>query len=538
MIDHLEKFKRAVNLRMSGIAMFAIVGVASMAAVDYYQLGLFWINLYWLICAAFAFHISLLAFPSRRGLRRTVRTALALSLGSYLVGQMVWGLQVLVGWNIVPGPSDIIFLFVPLPAIWAALVATRRRVSPASGTTAALDAVSMSLAIVTIILAMFGQKAVGFGLLEATNLLLYPILYLSPVGAFLVASLAVREEPRFAGNWLIMLGALTSGISFSIWTSEALAGSQPVGAVVDYCFGIGLILMGLGAATIDTVSASTKAKRQVLIFLSELLPLIAIVTAVLAALISDIPAALKPLIWIVIAALLIINGNRQILLIRSQRRAQQSLRTLSAELTNTEESERRKIATYLHDKVGQSIAVMSLKFGEIRGATENTIRIGLLDDVDSLLSDAANDIRTSTFDISPPILYELGLVPAIGSLAAALSNEFSADIRFIDNGIFRPISDSVKPLLYRFVRELLMNVIKHADAESVSVTLSQDHFNTHIVVQDDGVGFDMTTVTVSDMGGFGLYSIRERARAIGGTFEIQSSIGEGTKASVILPIEI
>ena len=181
-------------------ALVIFVVLAILVAVDAWSHGLLWVNLYWLYCTAIALVISLLNLPSRLGLRRTVRKRLSLSFALALAGQLTWALQVYVGWNVVPGPSDILFLLVPIPAIWAAFVAIRNRVSAELEIAAILDTVTMALAMVVVVLAVFGQSTDGFGLIEVAMLLLYPMLFLIPVGAFLITALAVREQPRFFGE--------------------------------------------------------------------------------------------------------------------------------------------------------------------------------------------------------------------------------------------------------------------------------------------------------------------------------------------------
>ena len=335
-----------------------------------------------------------------------------------------------------------------------------------------------------------------------------------------------------------MLGALISGLCFASWTSAAVAGQQPVGTITDYFLGVGVIVMSLGAATLSSVRASSPALRRKLGITAEGLPLAAIVSAVVLALTEDIPSRLRAAVWLMVAVLLVTNGVRQVLLIRSQRRAQVSLRKLAAELSNAEESERRNIATYLHDGVGQSLAVMSLKFGEIRASTDGAQREKLLDEIDSMLARAADEVQSSTYDISPPTLYELGLVAAIRRCAETLHKEFSIDIQVVDDEMQRAIDKNVAPLLYRFVRELLLNVVKHANASKVSVELGQGKLNTYINVCDDGDGFDVKALDAPGDGGFGLYSILERTRAIGGRFTIQSDVGSGTIASIRIPTTV
>jgi len=523
---------RLLRLAIAIIAFDVVLGL--LTAIDFRNSGLLWINLFWIVSAGGAWTLSLYRFPTGVGTQRKVRFALSAGLGTYFLGQLVWSAQVMVDWAVVPGPSDALFLFAPLPAIWGMLVWIRSRASVTSFMTASLDSLTVLMAIVVGTLAIFDTKADG---LEAVTLLLYPVLYLSPVGAILVTVLAISERPRLKGVWMVLLGASVLGGSFVVWTAQALSGEIPVGEAVDYLFGVGLLLVGFGAATWSDDSVIDRRQRRLLGNLSEILPLAAIVVATSVALKSQSLQSIATPIWLAVLAMLLINGVRQILLIRSQRRSQRSLRELAAVLSNTEERERRKIATYLHDQVSQSIAVLSLKIGALRSAARAEDAAILIDEIDQLLSQTADDARSTTFDLSPPSLYELGLAKAITRLASRLSKKFSVEITVFDDGLDKPFNDDLGPLLYRFVRELLMNVVKHAQATEISVQISREDETAIIMVEDNGHGFDSTALVEGNASGFGLYSISERTRAIGGEFAIQSALGEGTRACIRVPIK-
>jgi len=217
---------------------------------------------------------------------------------------------------------------------------------------------------------------------------------------------------------------------------------------------------------------------------------------------------------------------------------QGQLRSLASELLLTEERERRRIATDLHDHIGQTLVVVQMKIDSLRppeGAAEPT---GELDRISTLLDEMDEDIRSLTFELSPPVLYELGLKAGVEWLAEQLHAQHGLHIEVSDDGLPKPLGGDVRTLLFRAVRELLINVVKHARADDTRVSLSRVGCHIHAQVLDDGAGFKPHPDSLSrgSTGGFGLFSIRERMESIGGAVQIESSPGRGTRALLIAPL--
>jgi signal transduction histidine kinase len=213
------------------------------------------------------------------------------------------------------------------------------------------------------------------------------------------------------------------------------------------------------------------------------------------------------------------------------------LRSMTAELTMAEERERRSLAISLHDRIGQGLAVAKLKLESLRH-TLLPQHYPELDDLTSLIKQIVNDARSLTFDISPPILYELGLEPAVTWLAEHVTRQFGlpVEVRRGDGPV--ELSEGIRVVLFRSIQELLMNIVKHARASKAAVTLSkQGEHDVCAVVEDDGVGFDVRSKTrhPSAASGFGLFSIRERIGHVGGTVTFESSPGRGTCIRLTVP---
>ncbi len=212
---------------------------------------------------------------------------------------------------------------------------------------------------------------------------------------------------------------------------------------------------------------------------------------------------------------------------------QEQLRRLASELSLAEERERRAIATNLHDHIGQALAVMRMKLIQLRG---NAVFCGMdsnIQEILSLLEKTIDYTRTLTFEISPPILYQLGLRAAVEWLADQTKAKHGVTVHLTAES--EPVlSDENKALLFNCIRELLMNIVKHAGVHEASIRISGGEGQAEIVVEDQGVGFDLAAkedCTCRDCG-FGLFSVRERLRAMGGEAVIDTVPGRGTKVSL------
>jgi PAS domain S-box-containing protein len=218
---------------------------------------------------------------------------------------------------------------------------------------------------------------------------------------------------------------------------------------------------------------------------------------------------------------------------------QAKLKALAAELTLTEEHQRQRIAADIHDHVSQPLAISKMKLETLRGSAGK--RIGEeLKSVCGLLAQTIDEMRTLTFDLSSPILHELGLEQALREyLTECIENKHGIHTEFEDDGRPKPLDNDVRSLLFRDVRELLVNVVKHAEAKQVRVSVRRDGSMIRITVEDDGVGFDpVAAVSLTGKTGcFGLFSIRERLEDVGGHLEIDSSPGHGCKVTITAPLK-
>ena len=212
---------------------------------------------------------------------------------------------------------------------------------------------------------------------------------------------------------------------------------------------------------------------------------------------------------------------------------QDRLRSLASQLAITEERQRRDIATYLHDHIGQELALIKLRLEGLRGSAREPEQNRVLDQVCELAADVLRNTRTLTFEVSPPILHELGLAPALEWLADHMRSRHGLPVD-VEAERVTAIDDDTKVLVFRSANELLNNVVRHAQASRAVIRARSDARAIRVEVEDDGVGFDPQKVA-SDRS-FGLFSIRERLAAVGGELELVSAPGRGTRATIQAPL--
>ncbi|MBN2054331.1 hypothetical protein JW905_05380 [bacterium] len=210
-----------------------------------------------------------------------------------------------------------------------------------------------------------------------------------------------------------------------------------------------------------------------------------------------------------------------------------ALRKLALELSLAEARARRRIAEDLHDHLGQYLAVIKMKLSTFQGNTMFCGHEQDLVEIQHLLDKAIHFTRHLTMAVSPPILYELGLVPALQWLADQYRRQHGLSIELIVSQPLRPIEEDIRGILYRSVRELLINVVKHAEASHVELGIEMAD-QVVITLMDDGRGFSPESVRGDNE--FGLFSIRERMNYLGGGLEVSSHPGAGTRVVMRCPV--
>jgi len=223
---------------------------------------------------------------------------------------------------------------------------------------------------------------------------------------------------------------------------------------------------------------------------------------------------------------------------------QQRLKTLASKLTIAEEKERRAIASDLHDRVCQSLVIANMQLDSARRSDSESGRVNTLDDIGDTLLEALKDTKLLMLELSSSSMHEIGLSSAISEwLEKQIENRHGLQTEFIDNlpdGHRKKLDLKARTILFRNVRELLVNVTKHARANRVSVRLEDRSQSIRIIVEDDGIGFEphMANHAGREMGGFGLFSIEELMADLGGSLKLVSKPGKGCTAILSAPFGV
>ena len=219
---------------------------------------------------------------------------------------------------------------------------------------------------------------------------------------------------------------------------------------------------------------------------------------------------------------------------------QKKLRSLASRLSLTEERERRQIATFVHDEIGQKLALAKIKFGTLSQSLNSDSLDSSAKEIHELIEEIIQDSRMLTFELSPPILYELGLEQSIEWFIEQLKEKHDLQFHFKDDEKTKPLDDDVRVVLFQSIRELLMNAIKHSKAKTVKVHIERLEIKIKVCVEDDGIGFDPSAVQPYSIktGGFGLFNIRERLEDFEGELNIRSKAGQGTQIILFAPLEL
>ena len=223
---------------------------------------------------------------------------------------------------------------------------------------------------------------------------------------------------------------------------------------------------------------------------------------------------------------------------------QQRLKALASQLTIIEEKERRRLAADLHDNVGQSLALARMQLLSARQSASDSKLADKLDDISDTLLESLEDTQKLMLELSSSSMHEIGLSSAISEwLESQIENRHILKTEVIDNiphNRRKTLDPNVQTILFRNVRELLVNVVKHARANKVSVRLEDRNTSIRVIVEDDGVGFEPRAVihAGSKIGGFGLFSIEELMADLGGNMKIVSEPGKGCTAILSAPFSI
>lgn len=221
------------------------------------------------------------------------------------------------------------------------------------------------------------------------------------------------------------------------------------------------------------------------------------------------------------------------------RQHEAQLRALTIELSAAEERERRRMATALHDQISQTLAFAKIELRTFMANPKLPHASERLERLFSYIDIAYQQTKTLTFELSPPILYNLGFAAALDWLVEQYQTRHDLNITVSIDGSVPQLKQDIAIVLFRAVQELLTNIVKHANAHLVHISLTYCDTSLKICVADDGIGYSQATLSTSQEKKpytFGLFNLRERMDYLGGSVNFTSSQNQGTEVMIKVPI--
>lgn len=216
--------------------------------------------------------------------------------------------------------------------------------------------------------------------------------------------------------------------------------------------------------------------------------------------------------------------------------ANERLRRLSRRLLEAQQTERRAIARELHDGIGQIVTMAKINIESTRDLTgDSKVRDHLGEDVE-MLDRTLDQIRTLSFGLHPPILEDLGLLPALQWEAKRYEERSVFTPHLVAHDLPSPLPEDVSNCCFMVAREALTNIARHARAKNVWIELREKSGTIEMSIRDDGQGFGEGAGESAEQGSFGVISMQERARLLGGDLSIESVAGSGTTITVSVPL--
>lgn len=212
------------------------------------------------------------------------------------------------------------------------------------------------------------------------------------------------------------------------------------------------------------------------------------------------------------------------------------LKKLGNYLQEQIEEERTRIASELHDSIGQGLLLIKLRIQRIENKLRMTSDDAEIIILDKILEDNIAELKTIIYNLRPKILDELGLGPAITSLVHLVTVQSGIRGSIDIHNFHDRIDKRLELLAFRLAQETLNNIIKHSGAKEFNLILQDKGENLRFIISDNGNGFDLKSLTTErELGGFGLLNMKERVESFGGEFKIDSTLGEGTVVMASIP---
>jgi PAS domain S-box-containing protein len=224
--------------------------------------------------------------------------------------------------------------------------------------------------------------------------------------------------------------------------------------------------------------------------------------------------------------------------VRERRRIEGERVELLRRIVFAQEEERRRIAREMHDQFGQQLTVLKMKLDALKeDCVENADLHEQLEALQAIASQLDEDVDYLVWEMRPMVLDDLGLQAALSSYIQNWSKHFGVPVQLHASGTDKDrLTPEIETALYRIAQEALNNIAKHAQATHVAIMLERRADQVSLIIEDDGVGFELQQVIGADDKGVGLIGMRERAALVGGIIEIESQPGVGVTVVARIPV--
>ncbi|MFB3169439.1 PAS domain-containing protein [Neobacillus sp. 179-C4.2 HS] len=212
--------------------------------------------------------------------------------------------------------------------------------------------------------------------------------------------------------------------------------------------------------------------------------------------------------------------------ITERKRVEQELQKMMTTIIDVQEEERKRLSRNLHDGIGQNLYSHLITINRLHSEMDHP----LLEQMQNEATQLIEEIRDISWELRPSVLDDLGLVPAIRSFLSRFSENYHIDVYF-ECVLNRRLDIAIELTIYRIIQEALTNIRKYAEVSDAAVTIREMDEVVRVMIEDKGKGFELD----SESRGVGLFSMDERARAVGGELTINSTPGKGTRIILEVP---
>jgi len=220
----------------------------------------------------------------------------------------------------------------------------------------------------------------------------------------------------------------------------------------------------------------------------------------------------------------------------SLRSAHTQLQTLSRQLMQVQERERRQLAHDLHDEIGQAVTAIKMNLQTMQRVADTSTVQDTLSDSLGILDKILQRVRDLSLDLRPSLLDDLGLVPAVRWYVERQAKRAGLTAEVEVGSVPQDLGPDLAVACFRIVQESITNILRHAEATRIYVGLGQTDQHLDLCIKDDGIGFTIHQSAPADRAAFGLLGMRERAQALGGQITIDSLPDRGTEIHVRIPL--